>query len=244
MLSVRNLCSGHRAGAVLQGIDLDIAAGEIVAVVGGNGAGKTALLMTICGHRRLRTGEIRLDGEDVAHLSASDLARRGLAIVPEGRGIFPRLSVRENLRMGAFLRPADFAASLGEVLAFYPSLSAKLGQEAETLSIHERQMLAVARALMGRPRLLLLDEPSLGLSSPMMREAFDTIARIRRERKIAILIADQNAFQALKHADRAVVMADGRIAHRGTGTEILADSRMQSVFFGGRAAVSVETSAS
>jgi branched-chain amino acid transport system ATP-binding protein len=234
MLSVRNLRSGYGPIEVLHGIDLSVAHGEIVTVIGANGGGKTTLLMTICGKPKVRTGEIVLDGEDISRLPTHLLIRRGVALVPEGRRIFPRMSVRENLLMGAFACPAgQVSAGLEFVLSLFPALKARLSQSGGTLSGGEQQMLAVARALISRPKLLLLDEPSLGLAPLMVGRIFDTIRQLRQERGTTILLVEQNAFQALKLADRAYVMVNGRIAREASGLDLLADPEVQSAYLDG-----------
>jgi branched-chain amino acid transport system ATP-binding protein len=234
MLSVRNLRSGYGPIEVLHGIDLSVAQGEIVTVIGANGGGKTTLLMTICGNPKVQTGEIVLDGEDISRLPTHLLIRRGVALVPEGRRIFPRMSVRENLLMGAFAcPPRQVSAGLEFVLFQFPALKARLSQSGGTLSGGEQQMLAVARALISRPKLLLLDEPSLGLAPLMVHRIFDTIRQLRQEHGTTILLVEQNAFQALKLADRAYVMVNGRIAREASGLDLLADPEVQSAYLDG-----------
>jgi branched-chain amino acid transport system ATP-binding protein len=234
MLSVRNLRSGYGPVEVLHGVDLSVSAGEIVTVIGANGSGKTTLLMTICGNPRARTGDISLGGEDITHLPTHLLIRRGVAHVPEGRRIFPRMSVYENLLMGAFVAPARrFSTDLEFVLSLFPALKPRLSQSGGTLSGGEQQMLAVGRALISRPKLLLLDEPSLGLAPLMVRRIFDTIRHLRQEHGTTILLVEQNAFQALKIADRGYVMVNGRIAREATGLELLTDPEVQSAYLEG-----------
>jgi branched-chain amino acid transport system ATP-binding protein len=234
MLSIRKLRSGYGHVEVLRGIDLSVSDGEIVTVIGANGAGKSTLLMTICGTPRARSGEIILAGEDITRLPTHQLIRRGVAHVPEGRRIFPRMTVRENLQMGAFSsRPDWYSSDLEFVLSLFPPLKARLRQSGGTLSGGEQQMLAVARALMSRPKLLLLDEPSLGLAPLMVRKIFDTIRQLREGRGTTILLVEQNAFQALKLADRAYVMVNGRIAREATGVELMSDPEVQMAYLEG-----------
>jgi branched-chain amino acid transport system ATP-binding protein len=234
MLSVRNLHSGYGPFEALHGINLSVASGEVVTVIGANGAGKTTLLMTICGNPRARTGEILFEGEDISDLPTHLLIRRGVAHVPEGRRIFPRMSVRENLMMGAFACPAHrFPPDLEFVLSLFPALKPRLSQSGGTLSGGEQQMLAVARALISRPKLLLLDEPSLGLAPLMVRRIFDTIRQLRQEHGTTILLVEQNAFQALKLADRGYVMVNGRMAREASGLELLSDPDVQSDYLEG-----------
>jgi branched-chain amino acid transport system ATP-binding protein len=239
MMRIRGLRSGYGRFDVLHGIDLDVPKNRIAAIVGANGAGKTTLLMTICGHPRARAGEIVFENETITHLPTHRVIRHGIAHVPEGRRIFPRMSVRENLRMGAFAAGEDnFDSDLAFVLLLFPQLKDRLAQLGGTLSGGEQQMLVLGRALMGRPRLLLLDEPSLGLAPLLVGQVFEAIRSLNRERGMTVLLVEQNAFQALKLADVAYVMVDGRIAQRGTGPELLADPHLQSAYFGGSAAAS------
>jgi len=234
MLSVKRLRSGYGTVEVLHGIDIELAEGEIAAVIGANGAGKTTLLMTVCGRPRATAGEIVFEGEDITGLPTFELVRRGIAHVPEGRRIFPRMSVLENLQMGAFTAdPKTFSSDLEAVLGLFPQLAPRLSQKGGTLSGGEQQMLALARALMSRPRLLLLDEPSLGLAPLMVKLVFEIIASINRERRTAILLVEQNAFQALKLANRAYVMVNGRIDRQGSGQELLGDPGVRVAYLGG-----------
>jgi branched-chain amino acid transport system ATP-binding protein len=234
MIAVRNLHAGYGAIEVLRGVDLEVEEGRIATVIGANGAGKTTLLMTICGRVRASQGEILFQGEDVTRLPTFELVKRGIAHVPEGRRIFPRMSVLENLQMGAFAAdPAWFAGDLDYVLSLFPGLQTRLKQMGGTLSGGEQQMLAIARALMMRPRALLLDEPSLGLAPMLVRQVFEIIANINRERRTTILLIEQNAFQAVRLADEAYVMVNGRITKRGGGVELLRDADVQNAYLGG-----------
>jgi branched-chain amino acid transport system ATP-binding protein len=234
MLEVQDLHAGYGAVEVLHGIDMSIPAGKIATLIGANGAGKTTLLMTICGRPRPRQGRVLFDGEDITQLPMSDLVRRGIAHVPEGRRIFPRMTVLENLQMGAFTSdPKHFATDFDFVLSLFPQLKTRLQQRGGTLSGGEQQMLAIGRGLMSRPRLLLLDEPSLGLAPLVVRQVFDTIRAINGERKTTILLIEQNAFQALKLADQAYVMVTGSITLSGTGAELLGDKEVQAAYIEG-----------
>jgi branched-chain amino acid transport system ATP-binding protein len=236
MLSVRNLHSGYGRIEALHGIDVDVEAGEIMTVVGANGAGKTTLLMTICGAPRAWDGQVLFDGEDITGLDAFQIARRGLAHVPEGRHIFPRMTVMENLQMGGYaVDPKHFSSDLERALGLFPQLKARLNQRGGTLSGGEQQMLAMARALISRPKMLLLDEPSLGLAPLVVRQLFEIIATINREERMPVFLIEQNAFQALKLAHRAAVMVNGRITKRGTGAELLADPAVQAAYLEGAA---------
>jgi branched-chain amino acid transport system ATP-binding protein len=233
MLAIKGLHSGYGAIEVLHGVDIEVGTGTIVAVIGANGAGKTTLLMTICGRPRAASGDILFEGETVAQLPTFELVRRGIAHVPEGRRIFPRMSVLENLQMGAFaVNPKHFSSDLEFTLHLFPQLTSRLPQYGGTLSGGEQQMLAIARALMSRPRLLLLDEPSLGLAPLIVQQVFEIVAFINRERRTAILLVEQNAFRALKLADRAYVMVNGRVAREGAGAELLHDPAVRAAYLG------------
>ncbi len=244
MLSIRNLQSGYGRIQALHGVDIDVEAGEIITLIGANGAGKTTLLMTLCGKPRATRGTIVFEGEDITRLPTFQIVRRGIAHAPEGRHIFPRMTVRENLQMGAVVTPPQYYADdLERVLALFPRLQERLDQRGGTLSGGEQQMLAIGRALMGRPRLLMLDEPSLGLAPLVVRQIFQIIREINREQKVTVFLVEQNAFHALKLAHRAYVMVNGRIAMSGTGEELLADPAVRAAYLEGghHAADGVET---
>jgi branched-chain amino acid transport system ATP-binding protein len=234
MLSVRGVATFYGAIQALHGVDLDVAKGEIVTLIGANGAGKSTLLMTICGNPRARAGAITLDGEDITALATHEIVQRGVAQVPEGRRIFPRMSVFENLQMGATLvDPAHFQHDLERVFAMFPRLAERREQRGGTLSGGEQQMLAIARALMSRPRLLLLDEPSLGLAPLIVRQIFEAIGRIAREEGVTIFLVEQNAFHALRLADRGYVLANGRVRLSGSGRELLANAEVRAAYLEG-----------
>jgi branched-chain amino acid transport system ATP-binding protein len=236
MLRVENLHSGYGRIQALHGIDLEVEEGEIVTLIGANGAGKTTLLMTICGNPRATQGRVILGGQDVTRLPPHKIARLGLAISPEGRRIFPRMTVLENLQMGAVVAdPKHYADDLERVLGLFPRLHERLTQRGGTLSGGEQQMLAIGRALMSRPRVLLLDEPSLGLAPLVVRHIFDLIAQINREQKVTVFLVEQNAFHALKLAHRAHVMVNGRITMSGSGAELLANPEIRSHYLEGGA---------
>jgi branched-chain amino acid transport system ATP-binding protein len=220
----------------LKGVDLDVNAGEIVALIGANGAGKSTLMMTVCGNPRARDGEIVFAGQNITQLSTHEIARLKLAHAPEGRRIFPRMTVLENLQMGATIAAAsEFAADLDRVLALFPRLKERLTQRGGTLSGGEQQMLAIARALMSRPRLLLLDEPSLGLAPLIVRQIFDAIKKLNAEDGLTVFLVEQNAFHALKLAHRGYVMVNGLITLTGTGAELLNRPEVKSAYLeGGR----------
>jgi len=238
MLELRGLHSGYGPIEVLHGVSLTVAAGKIAALIGANGAGKTTLLMTICGRPRASAGQVLFDGEDITGVPMHELVRRGIAHVPEGRRIFPRMSVLENLQLGALSAdPAHFASDLDFVLAMFPVLKDRLAQRGGTLSGGEQQMLALARGLMSRPRLLLLDEPSLGLAPMITRQVFDTIKTISAGKKTTIFLVEQNAYQALKLAGEAHVMVGGAITLTGTGKDLLGNAEVQAAYLeGGRGA--------
>ncbi|HXW41066.1 MAG TPA: ABC transporter ATP-binding protein [Xanthobacteraceae bacterium] len=220
----------------LKGVDLDVNDGEIVALIGANGAGKSTLMMTICGNPRAREGSITFAGRDITMLPTHEIAALKLAQAPEGRRIFARMTVLENLQMGATTAaPAGFAADLERVLGLFPRLKERLGQRGGTLSGGEQQMLAIARALMSRPRLLLLDEPSLGLAPLIARQIFDAIRTLNAEQGLTVFLVEQNAFHALKLAHRGYVMVNGLITLSGGGRELLERPEIKSAYLeGGR----------
>jgi branched-chain amino acid transport system ATP-binding protein len=236
LLTVRGLTAFYGRVRALNGVDLDVNAGEIVALIGANGAGKSTLMMTVCGNPRARDGEIRFDGRDITRLPTHEIARLKLAQAPEGRRIFPRMTVLENLQMGATVADAgEFRSGLERVLALFPRLDQRLGQRGGTLSGGEQQMLAIARALMSRPRLLLLDEPSLGLAPLIVRQIFDAIRKLNAEDGLTVLLVEQNAYHALRLAHRGYVMVNGLITLSGAGRELLERPEVKSAYLeGGR----------
>lgn len=218
----------------IKGISLRVEAGEIVTLIGANGAGKTTTLKAIS--RMVEaTGDVHFCGEKILRISPHEIIRKGIALVPEGRGVFPRLSVLENLRMGAFVRDdkAAIADDIERMYAYFPRLKERADQLAGTLSGGEQQMLAIGRALMGRPRLLLLDEPSLGLAPLIVRQIFQIIREINTEQKMTVFLVEQNAFHALKLAHRAYVMVNGNISMSGTGAELLANPAVRAAYLEG-----------
>jgi branched-chain amino acid transport system ATP-binding protein len=236
MLALHGVHAHYGHIAALQGVDLEVARGEIVALIGANGAGKSTLLMTICGHPQPTSGHILLDGADIAGLPTFEIVRRGIAQVPEGRRIFSRMTVLENLQMGAVAGdPADFAAALERAFALFPVLAERRAQRGGTLSGGEQQMLAIARALMAKPRLLLLDEPSLGLAPLIVKQIFRVIGEINRDYGTTVLLVEQNAYHALRLAHRGYVMAQGRILMQGTGAALLADPQVRAAYLEGGA---------
>ena len=234
MLAIRGLESGYGRIQALRGIDLDVAEGEIVTLIGANGAGKTTLLMTLCGKPRASKGSIMFDGTDLTRMPTYQIVRRGIAHSPEGRRIFPRMTVLENLHMGAVTADGShFVQDLERVLTLFPLLKERLTQRGGTLSGGEQQMLAIGRALMSRPRLLLLDEPSLGLAPLIVRQIFQIIREINRDQKVTVFLVEQNAYHALRLAHRGYVMVQGRIAMSGTGAELLADAGVRAAYLEG-----------
>jgi len=236
LLTVRGVKTYYGRVMALKGVDLDVNEGEIVTLIGANGAGKSTLMMTVCGNPRAREGTIEFAGLDITWLPTHEIARLKLAQAPEGRRIFSRMTVLENLQMGSITaEPADFARDLDRVLALFPRLSQRIGQRGGTLSGGEQQMLAIARALMARPRLLLLDEPSLGLAPLVVRQIFDAIKALNVESGLTVFLVEQNAYHALKLAHRGYVMVNGLITLSGTGRELLERSDIKSAYLeGGR----------
>ncbi|HEY1720009.1 MAG TPA: ABC transporter ATP-binding protein [Magnetospirillaceae bacterium] len=234
MLTIRDLESGYGRIQALRGINIDVKEGEIVTLIGANGAGKTTLLMTLCGKPRATKGSIKFEGEELTKLPTFQIVRRGIAHSPEGRRIFPRMTVYENLHMGAVSADNSyFDQDLERVLTLFPLLKERLTQRGGTLSGGEQQMLAIGRALMSRPRLLLLDEPSLGLAPLIVRQIFQIIEEINREQKVTVFLVEQNAFHALKLAHRGYVMVHGTIMKSGTGKELLADPDVRAAYLEG-----------
>jgi len=236
LLEIRGLRVAYGGIVAVKGVDLDVGAGELVCLIGANGAGKTTTLKAIAGLLPNSGGSIRLHGQDSGNLPSHQLVRRGLALVPEGRGIFGRLTVRENLEMGAYHRTdPEIARDLERVLALMPRLAERLDQTGGTLSGGEQQMLAIGRALMSRPKLLLLDEPSMGLAPSLVGRIFE-IVRTAAEEGVTILLVEQNAKLALDLARRAYVMESGCITLAGESRELLADPRVRQAYLGEAAA--------
>ena len=234
MLELRGVEAGYGAVQALRGVSLTVGAGEIVTLIGANGAGKTTTLMAVCGIVPPRCGEILFAGEPIHGLPPERIVARGVVQVPEGRRIFPRLSVAENLDMGAFRRRdrAGVRADRDAVLGLFPVLAERRRQAGGTLSGGEQQMLAIGRALMARPRLLLLDEPSLGLAPIVVRQIFGTIARMNGEHGTTILLVEQNAHLALGVAHRGYVLEGGRVALAGTAAELAGNEAVRAAYLG------------
>ena len=236
LLSVRGVKSFYGNVMALKGVDLDVNAGEIVTLIGANGAGKSTLMMTVFGMPRAREGRILFEGRDITTLPTHQIARLGIAQAPEGRRIFARMTVLENLQMGAAVAPdGDVASGLDRVFALFPRLADRRQQRGGTLSGGEQQMLAIARALMGRPRLLLLDEPSLGLAPLIAQQIFDIVRKLNAQDRLTVFLVEQNAYHALKLAHRGYVMVNGTITLTGTGAELLRRQEVQAAYLeGGR----------
>ncbi|BDV00594.1 ABC transporter ATP-binding protein [Thermodesulfomicrobium sp. WS] len=234
MLKVTNLHVSYGGIHALQGISLEAPAGKIVTLIGANGAGKSSTLRAIAGLIKSKTGSITYEGEELTTLDPAAIVRRGIALSPEGRRIFPHLSVRENLLLGAYSRSdsAGIARDMEWVFDLFPRLRERSEQKGGTLSGGEQQMLAVGRALMSRPQVLMLDEPSLGLAPLLVKDVFSIIERINAEGR-TVLLVEQNAFAALKIAHYAYVLETGRITLHGTGEELLADQRVIQAYLGG-----------
>ena len=236
LLSVKGVTTYYGNIIALRGVDLDVNQGEIVTLIGANGAGKSTLMMTIFGNPRARDGRIIYGGTDITRMPTHEIARMRIAQSPEGRRIFPRMTVLENLQMGAEVNGLKhFSEDLERVCTLFPRLKERLDQRGGTLSGGEQQMLAIARALMGRPKLLLLDEPSLGLAPLIVKQIFQVLRDLNRRDGMTIFLVEQNAFHALRLADRGYVMVNGLITMTGTGRELLARQEVQAAYLeGGR----------
>ena len=234
MLNIRGVHTFYGQIEALKGVDIEVKEGEIVTLIGANGAGKSTLLMTICGNPRAASGRIYFDGRDITGLPTHDIIHRGVAQAPEGRRIFPRMTVVENLRMGA-LSAADayFDDDVASVFSLFPLLQERRNQRGGTLSGGEQQMLAIGRALMSRPKLLLLDEPSLGLAPMIVKQLFAVIKEINEQQGVTIFLVEQNAYHALRLAHRGYVMATGEVIMAGTGAELLANPRIHAAYLEG-----------
>jgi branched-chain amino acid transport system ATP-binding protein len=234
MLEITGLHAHYGNIEALRGVSLSVEQGQIVSIIGANGAGKSTLLMTICGRPRPTVGKIVFEGEVLNDLAPHEIVARGIAQAPEGRRIFPSMSVLENLQMGAVPSGGSyFDEDVREVFALFPRLQERQRQRGGTLSGGEQQMLCIGRALMARPRLLLLDEPSLGLAPLLVRQIFAAIVAINRERGMTILLVEQNAYQALKIATHGYVLATGRVVLEGTGQELLANPEIRAAYLEG-----------
>jgi len=234
MLAIQGVHTFYGRIQALRGVDLHVDEGEIVTLIGANGAGKSTLLMTICGNPQAARGQIRFLDRDITRVPTYEIMRMGMAQSPEGRRIFPRMTVLENLQMGATpAEPEFFDDDLERVFTLFPILEERQRQRGGTLSGGEQQMLAIGRALMARPRLLLLDEPSLGLAPMIVKQIFDVIREINREQGITVFLVEQNAFHALRLAHRGYVMVNGVIQLTGSGDELLANEEIRAAYLEG-----------
>lgn len=234
MLTMEGVHAHYGHIHALRGIDVSVQVGEIVTLIGANGAGKSTLMMSLFGKPQASAGRIVFDGEDITRLTTHEIARRGIALVPEGRRIFPRMTVLENLQMGAIQGDeANYEADIARVYALFPILQERARQRAGTLSGGEQQMLAIGRALMSRPKLLLLDEPSLGLAPIYIRKIFQIVRELNRDHGMTILLVEQNANQALRVAHRGYVLQHGEITLSGSGAELLASPEVRAAYLEG-----------
>jgi branched-chain amino acid transport system ATP-binding protein len=234
LLSLHGVSTFYGAIQALREVDLEVHQGEIVTLIGANGAGKSTLMMTICGSPRARHGRIVHEGQEITRLPTHQIMRRAIAQAPEGRRIFPRMTVRENLVLGAQDRtPTEQGETMEQVFEMFPRLRERESQRGGTLSGGEQQMLAIARALMSRPKLLLLDEPSLGLAPLVVRQIFGAIRELNRLTGLTVLLVEQNAFQALRLAHRGYVLVNGAVTMAGTGAELLARPEVRAAYLEG-----------
>ncbi|RJX76947.1 ABC transporter ATP-binding protein [Pseudomonas sp. LS-2] len=233
MLQFDNVSTFYGKIQALHSVSIDVQQGEIVTLIGANGAGKSTLLMTLCGSPRAHSGSIRYMGEELVGLESSVIMRKSIAVVPEGRRVFARLTVEENLAMGGFFTDkGDYQEQMDKVLGLFPRLKERFNQRGGTMSGGEQQMLAIGRALMSKPKLLLLDEPSLGLAPIIIQQIFEIVEQLRRD-GVTVFLVEQNANQALKIADRAYVLENGRVVMQGTGAELLVDPKVRDAYLGG-----------
>jgi branched-chain amino acid transport system ATP-binding protein len=234
MLRLENVHTHYGNIEALKGVSVEVNAGEIVTIIGANGAGKSTLLMTVCGNPKASAGRVVYEGQDITRLATYDIVKLGISQSPEGRRIFPRMTVHENLQMGAVPSNGQhFEQDVEKVFTLFPRLRERLHQRGGTLSGGEQQMLAIGRALLARPRLLLLDEPSLGIAPILVQQIFKAIVEINRSEGLTILLVEQNAYQALKIAHRGYVLATGRMMMAGTGAELLANPEIRAAYLEG-----------
>jgi branched-chain amino acid transport system ATP-binding protein len=233
MLQFDNVSTFYGKIQALHGVSVQVNRGEIVTLIGANGAGKSTLLMTLCGTPRAHGGSIRYEGEELVGQETAQIMRKGIAVVPEGRRVFARLTVEENLAMGGFFTDKHaYDRQLEKVLGLFPRLKERYAQRAGTMSGGEQQMLAIGRAMMSEPRLLLLDEPSLGLAPIIIQQIFEIIEQLRQD-GVTVFLVEQNANQALKLADRGYVLENGRIVMQDSGAELLANPDVRKAYLGG-----------
>ena len=234
MLRLENVHTFYGNIEALKGVSIDVEQGQIATIIGANGAGKSTLLMTICGSPKAASGRVLYEGQDISRLATYDIVKLGISQVPEGRRIFSRMTVHENLQMGAVPNQGRwFEEDLDRVFALFPRLKERRHQRGGTLSGGEQQMLAIGRALLARPRMLLLDEPSLGIAPILVKQIFEAIVEINRDQGLTILLVEQNAYQALKIAHRGYVLATGRMLMSGTGRELLANPEIRAAYLEG-----------
>jgi branched-chain amino acid transport system ATP-binding protein len=234
MLRLENVHTFYGNIEALKGVSIDVEQGQIVTIIGANGAGKSTLLMTICGSPKAASGRVLYEGKDISRLATYDIVKLGISQAPEGRRIFSRMTVHENLQMGAVPNQGRwFEEDLERVFTLFPRLKERMHQRGGTLSGGEQQMLAIGRALLARPRMLLLDEPSLGIAPILVKQIFDAIVEINRSQGLTILLVEQNAYQALKIAHRGYVLATGRMVMSGTGRELLGNPEIRAAYLEG-----------
>jgi branched-chain amino acid transport system ATP-binding protein len=234
LLEIRGVETFYGRNQALHGVNLDVHEGEIVTMIGANGAGKSTLMMTICGVNKATRGSIHFDGHPIHTVPSHEIMRKGISLSPEGRRIFPRMTVFENLQLGtAAIGPAHFQDDVEKIFSLFPILQKRQSQRAGTLSGGEQQMLAIGRALMGRPRLLLLDEPSLGLAPLIAKQIFDTLKTLNETQGLTVFLVEQNANHALRLAAKGHVLVNGRITLSGTGAELLTHPDVRAAYLGG-----------